>query len=102
MSRGEVWWLELAEVGRRPVCILTRDAALPVLRGVLVAMVTRTVREIPTEAPLGPDDGMPTECAVSLDNLRTVPKALLTSRITALTGTRMNDVCRALVVATAC
>ena len=27
---------------------------------------------------LGPEDGMPVACAVSLDNLRTVPQALLT------------------------
>lgn len=100
--RGDVWWLELPEEGRRPVCVLTRDAALPVLRSVLVAMVTRTVRGIPTEVRLGPEDGMPTDCAVSLDNLRTVPRTLLTTRVTALTGVRMNDVCRALAVATGC
>ncbi|MGI8438744.1 MAG: type II toxin-antitoxin system PemK/MazF family toxin [Thermoleophilaceae bacterium] len=102
MTRGDVWWLELPEEGRRPVCVLTRDAALPVLRSVLVAMVTRTVRGIPTEVRLGPEDGMPTDCAVSLDNLRTVPRTLLTTRVTALTGVRMNDVCRALAVATGC
>jgi mRNA interferase MazF len=102
VTRGDVWWLELPEEGRRPVCVLTRDAALPVLRSVLVAMVTRTVRGIPTEVRLGPEDGMPTDCAVSLDNLRTVPRTLLTTRVTALTGVRMNDVCRALAVATGC
>jgi mRNA interferase MazF len=102
VTRGDVWWLELPEEGRRPVCVLTRDAALPVLRSVLVAMVTRTVRGIPTEVRLGPEDGMPTDCAVSLDNLRTVPRTLLTTRITGLTGVRMNDVCRALAVATGC
>lgn len=102
VSRGELWWLELAEEGRRPVCVLTREAALPALRNVLVGLVTRTVRGIPTEVALGAEDGVPVDCAVSLDNLRTVPRALLTERISVLSGTKMHDVCRALTVATGC
>jgi mRNA-degrading endonuclease toxin of MazEF toxin-antitoxin module len=64
------------------VVVLTRDDALPRLRNVVVALVTRTVRGIETEVPIGPTDGMPVECAISLDNLRTVPRVLLTERIT--------------------
>jgi mRNA interferase MazF len=78
VERGEVRWLELEEEGRRPVLVLTRDEALPRLRNVVVALVTRTVRGIETEVEIGPADGMPVECAVSLDNLRTVPRGLLT------------------------
>lgn len=102
MSRGEVWWLELAEEGRRPVCVLTREIALPVLSSVIVALVTRTVRGIPTEVALGEDDGMPVECAISLDNIRTVPRALLTERLTALSGTKLRAICLALATATGC
>lgn len=102
VSRGDVCWLELPEEGRRPVCVLTREAALPVLRNVTVALVTRTVRDIPTEVRLGERDGMPAECAISLDNLRTVPKAMLTERILALSGTQMHEVCTALDLATGC
>jgi mRNA interferase MazF len=94
--------LELPEEGRRPVCVLTRDAAVPVLRNVSVALVTRTVRGIPTEVRLDESDGMPGECAISLDNVRTVPKRMLTERLTSLSGGRMHDVCRALAVATGC
>ena len=78
VARGEVRWPELEQEGRRPVVVLTRDEALPGLRNVVVALVTRTVRGIQTEVEIGPSDGMPIECAVSLDNLRTVPRALLT------------------------
>jgi mRNA interferase MazF len=103
VRRGEVYWLELPDERRRPVCVLTREAALPVLRNVTVALITRTVREIPTEVRLTVrDDGMPDDCAISLDNLRTVPKAMLTERIAALSGTRMHDVCTALDLATGC
>ena len=57
----------------------------------VVALVTRTIRGIDTEVQLGPADGMPVECAVSLDNLRTVPRALLTESITKLDPERMAD-----------
>ena len=102
VARGEVRWLELEDEGRRPVVVLTRDEALPRLRNVAVALVTRTVRGIDTEVEIGPADGMPVECAVSLDNLRTVPQTLLTRPITRLDSTRMSAICRALAHATAC
>ena len=59
VARGEVRWLELEQEGRRPVVVLTRDEALPGLRNVVVALVTRTVRGIQTEVEIGPSDGMP-------------------------------------------
>ncbi|MEJ7719992.1 MAG: type II toxin-antitoxin system PemK/MazF family toxin [Ilumatobacteraceae bacterium] len=80
VRRGEVWWGELEGVGRRPFLVMTRTAAIPVLNVVLVAPVTRTIRDIPTELRLGPDEGMPVECAASFDNLRAVPKANLVER----------------------
>lgn len=102
MNRGEVWWVEHPDAGRRPACVLTRQAAIPVLNSVLVAPATRTVRGIPTEVALGRADGMPDKCALSFDNLTTVPKALLTTRITALPEARLGELCAALRSATGC
>jgi mRNA interferase MazF len=102
VARGEVRWLELEEEGRRPVVVLTRDEALPRLRNVVVALITRTIRGIETEVEIGPADGMPVDCAVSLDNLRTVPRALLTEPITKLDPARMEAVCRAVAHSTGC
>ena len=96
VARGEVAWLELEQEGRRPVVVLTRDEAIPRLRNVVVALVTRTVRGIDTEVQIGPADGMPVECAISLDNLRTVPRSLLTEPITRLDAARMGEICQAL------
>lgn len=101
-NRGEVWWLEHPDAGRRPACVLTRQAAIGVLNAVLVAPATRTVRGIPTEVALGTDDGMPTECALSFDNLTTVPKALLTERIITLAPERLDELCVALDAAAGC
>ena len=58
MRRGEVWWVEDPDAGRRPHLILTRDTAVPVLTQVIAIPATRTVRGLPTEVELGIDDGM--------------------------------------------
>lgn len=63
---------------------------------------TRTVRQIPTEVVLDTDDGMPEDCALSLDNLTLVPKELFRGRITRLSVERMREVCRALARASGC
>lgn len=63
--------------GRHPVCVLTRDEAIPSLDNIVVATVSKHIWGLRSEVLLGPEDGMPRECAISLDNLRTVPKALL-------------------------
>lgn len=100
--RWEVWWGEIEDVGRRPFLVMSRSAAIPVLNGVLGAPVTRTVRNIPTEVSLGPDDGMPTECAASFDHLRVVPKSFLVDRICVLGSHRLVEACKALRVAVDC
>jgi mRNA interferase MazF len=102
VNRGEVWWVEDPAIGRRPGVVMTRNEAIPVLRRVLLAPLTTTVRGIPTEVQLDLDDGLPTACVVSLDNLRVVPKAMCTARITTLSAQRMQQICTALAHATAC
>jgi mRNA interferase MazF len=102
VNRGEVWWVEHPDAGRRPACVLTRQAAIPVLTSVLVAPATRTIRDIPTEVRLGRADGMPEECALTFDNVTTVPKALLTQRITEIPAARREELCAALRAATGC
>lgn len=81
---------------------MTRTAAIPVLNSVLAAPVTRTIRNIPTELLLGPDDGMPSECAASFDNLRVVYKSYLVGRVCTLQPARLVEACRALRAAVDC
>lgn len=100
--RGEVWWGEIEGAGRRPFLVMTRSAAIPVLHSVLAAPLTRTVRSIPSELRLGPDDGMPTPCAASFDNLRIVPKAYLTEHQCTLDPLRMVEACAAICAAVDC
>jgi mRNA interferase MazF len=78
------------------VLILTRSAAVPVRNQVVVAQITTTVHNLPSEVALSPADGMPQNCVVNCDVLLTVPKSRLTSRIARLSGQKMNDVHTAL------
>lgn len=102
MRRGGVFWLELELEGRRPVCVLTRDAAIPALSNVVVALITARVRGLPSEVPLGSEDGLPRPCVISLDNLRTVPKAQLVEPITTLGPEKLVALCSAIRRATDC
>jgi mRNA interferase MazF len=65
---------------RRPVVVLTRDRAIPVLANVTVAAVTATIRELPTEVPVGTKQGLSRESVVNCDNLFTIPKQALGRR----------------------
>jgi mRNA interferase MazF len=101
--RGELWWCELPEIGRRPVVVLSRDAAIPRLRRALVAPCTTTVRTLPSEVILEPgDDPVPQRSAVNLDSLESVSLAVLVERLGRLADARMREVCAALAVAVDC
>ncbi|MGH9126860.1 MAG: type II toxin-antitoxin system PemK/MazF family toxin, partial [Acidimicrobiales bacterium] len=96
--QGDIWWAE-AEDKRRPVLVVTRSEAVPVLSAIVVAPVTRTVRRIPTEVLLGEDEGLTPECAASFDNLQRIRRSSLVERIGQL-GPRREEICvslRALV-----
>lgn len=101
--RGELWWCEPPEIGRRPVVVLSRDAAIPRLRRVLVAPCTTTIRGLASEVVLEPgDDPVPRESAVNLDSVESVSVGLLVERIGRLSDARMREICGALAVATDC
>lgn len=100
---GELWWCEPPEIGRRPVVVLSRDAAIPRLRRVLVAPCTTTIRGLASEVVLEPDDDpVPRTSAVNLDSIESVSVGLLVERLGRLSDTRMREICAALSVATDC
>ena len=100
MRRGEVWWADLpAPAGRRPVVLLTRDSAYEARTSVTVAPITRTIRDIPVEVPLGQEDGLPARYVVNLDDINTIPKSMLRSRIAALSIAKIAEVNKAIIFA---
>lgn len=76
VARNDIVWADLGPpAGRRPVCVLTRDAAIAVLSSITCAPVTRTIRGIRTEVEVGPQQGLPERCVITCDNIITVPIA---------------------------
>ena len=101
-ARGEVWWGEAPDSKGRPYLVLTRDDAIPVLGVLLVAPVTRTIRNIPTEVLLGGDEGLPVESVASFDSVTMFPRAMLVRRMGSLHPARRHELCAALTSATDC
>jgi len=102
-ARGEVWWCELAEIERRPVVVLSRDAAIPRLRRTLVGPCTTTIRGLPSEVLLEPgDDPVPRTSVVNLDSVESVSLGTLVERLGRLGDERMRQICDALEIAVAC
>lgn len=93
MRKGEVWWADLPlPLGRRPVVLLSRDEAYAVRNAVTVAEVISTIRGIPVEVNLGPEDGLPKKCVVNLDTIVTIRKELLIERITVLRNEKIEQI----------
>ena len=76
VSRNDIIWADLGPpAGRRPVCVLTRDAAIEVLTAVTCAPITRTRRGIRSEVSVGPDEGLPEPSVITCDNVITIALA---------------------------
>jgi mRNA interferase MazF len=103
IERGEVRLFRFpAPDKQRPVLVLTRASAIDYLARVTVAPITSTIRGVPSEVPLGTEDGMKQPCAVNLHNVVTVPKANLGRRVARLGALRMQEICAALAFAIGC
>lgn len=93
MKRGEIWWAELGpSAGRRPVLLLSREEAYNIRELVTVAPVTSRIRHIPSEVPLGIEDGLPKACVVNLDTITTIAKVSLQDKLTTLSAEKLKAV----------
>ncbi|MBA3051641.1 MAG: type II toxin-antitoxin system PemK/MazF family toxin [Candidatus Omnitrophota bacterium] len=93
MRRGEIWWANLPNpIGRRPVVLLSRDAAYTVRNAVTVAEITTTIRDIPVEVSLGHSEGMPKKCVANLDTIITIRKGRIDTKITGLPQSKIKEI----------
>lgn len=100
MRRGEVRWYTFKEPDkRRLVLVLTRTSALGYLYALTVAPITSTIRDIPSEVFLTPEDGLLADCAANMDNIQTVPEHRLGSLIASLSTEKMEEVSQAIAFA---
>jgi mRNA interferase MazF len=85
-----VWWVDFpAPVGRRPAVLVSRDQAYRVRSAATVVPLTQTVRNIPSEVPLGPADGVPKASAANADDITTVSKARLREYLATLSSAKI-------------
>jgi mRNA interferase MazF len=97
VKRGEVWWVEFpAPTGRRPAVLVSRNQAYHVRSAVTVVPLTRTVRHIPTEVALGPDDGIPKKSVANADDLATVGQTRLREYLATLSAAKLAALERAI------
>jgi mRNA interferase MazF len=96
LKQYELWWADLPKpAGKRPVLLLSRDDSYAFLNKFVAAEVTTTIRHIPVEVLLGPEEGLAKPCVVNCDNLRTIPKQTLVKRISRIGPDRVVEIKRA-------
>ena len=101
--RGEIWHYKFRESDkRRPVVVLTRQQVLPLLSTAMVAPITSTVKGLPSEVPVGTEEGLKHYSAINLDHVQTVDKRRLRAFVGTLSEEKMREVCRALALAPGC
>jgi mRNA interferase MazF len=76
---------------QRPVVVLTRDSVITYLNEVTVAPLTTTVRDIPSEVPVGRQEGIPADCAINCDHIQTVPKQKIGPLIATLSPQKLSE-----------
>ena len=97
MKRGEVWWVNFpAPVGRRPAVLVSRNQAYRVRAAVTVVPLTRTIRRIASEVPLGPSDGVPNTSVANADDVTTVPRSRVEEYLTLLSAEKVDGLDRAI------
>ena len=98
---AELWIVEGGGV-RRPALVLTRPEAVERLDRILVALATTTIRGLPSEVPVGPDEGLRSDAVLNLDT----PELLSRSRFVAFVGPfpveRWPEICEALSASINC
>lgn len=102
IRQAEIWLMETPNDKRRPVLVVSRDDVIPVVNSVVVAPLTSTVRDIPTCVAVGPREGIDHNSVATFDNLSTVPKSVLTTRLGSLGLGGRHRMCDALAAMADC
>jgi mRNA interferase MazF len=102
LGNGDVWWADVADEKIRPVVVLTRRRIASRLTRVVVAPITTTVRNIPTEVPLGSAEGVRNGSVANLDNLQLLDTDRLLRRAGRVDAQRWPEFCRAVATMMNC
>ncbi len=82
LSRGNIWWARLPPPDKiRPVVLVSRDEAYRARSVFVVAPITRRVRGIAAEVPVGRAEGLQVESVVNCDSVQAIRRSLLLERV---------------------
>lgn len=96
MNQADIWLASLPGDKNRPVLVVSRSAAIPVMRTVSVVPIMSRIRSNPTCLAVSREHGIDHDSVASFDNLTTVPKAILTRRLGTLGPGGSERICAAL------
>jgi mRNA interferase MazF len=96
--RGEVWDADLGPIVR-PVVVVTRETAVPVLSRLVCVAITSTLRHHPAEVELSASHGIDEPSVANCDWLITLAKDRLLRRRGALDSLTLRRLNAALVLA---
>jgi mRNA interferase MazF len=103
VMRGQIWFYSFSRPDkRRPVVVLSRPEVIGLLHTVIVAPITSTIHGVPSEVPVGIDEGLKQDSVVNLDHVQTIDKSRLTRFIGTVNPAKMKAICYALAIATGC
>jgi mRNA interferase MazF len=98
---AELWIVE-AGGSRRPALVLNRSEAVDRLDRILVALATTTIRGLPSEVAVGPDEGLSVDCVLNLDTPELLSRGRFSSYVGRFPASRWTEVCDALHAAIDC
>jgi mRNA interferase MazF len=75
-----------------PVLLLSRDGTYQFRNRATVALVTRTIRAIRSQVPIGPDDGLNDDGVINCDDVHTIYLDQLRQVIAPLTQPKLQAV----------
>lgn len=102
IGHGQVWWADVPDDKVRPVVVLTRQRVAPLLRRLLVAPITTTVRGIGSEVAVGREEGVKEGSVANLDNAQLIDVDILLGMAGRVSDARWGEFCAAMAHVMAC
>lgn len=98
ITRGDIRWFRFETPDkRRPVLVLGRQDILPSLAQIPVIPLSTQIRDLPWEVRLSGDDGLPGDCVLKPEWIKTVERSSLGPWISTFPDTRWQEVTTALL-----
>lgn len=98
IERGDIRWFRFeAPDKRRPVLVLGRADALPMLTQIPVIPLSTQIRGLRWEVPLSTTDGVPSACVLKPEWIKAVDRAAIGPWITVFPDARWHEVTAALL-----